>query len=448
MGLRSNLYECWSLVTDGAIVRVLITGATGYIGRKPIVVLIRSGHEVIVASRTRPERLQHNWVFFDLGNASTFTLPLNIDCVIHLAARTTHSNLKASTEILAAKCLLGAALTAQAKFVFVSSQVARADAPTEYGRTKYEIEQLVFKSHGYVVRPGQVYGGEERGLFGVLVNAVKKLPMIPAFLPAPRIQPIHIDDLALCLTKLIESKVDLPHMLCLGSPVAVSFTTFLNLIGLQRFNRNKPSLPIPRGIVTLCVKLLGKKLSSKLGVDKLISLFNVPAMSTAEDLRSLGITLRPLRAGLTRSGQNQRRELIREACALLRYVLNAQCAQASTIRRYVRAIEHLRESHTAELRPFILAYPAYLTLLDWRCNSNNKFASELAWRINMATVVAEASPHTAELFIGSDLFDNKLNNGTRIISSLCKECFWLVLRFLTKPFIEITSFQSAGRYDA
>jgi len=36
----------------------------------------------------------------------------------------------------------------------------------------------------------------KRGLFGTLVKVVRRLPLLPTFLPAPKIQPIHVDDLA------------------------------------------------------------------------------------------------------------------------------------------------------------------------------------------------------------------------------------------------------------
>jgi len=55
------------------------------------------------------------------------------------------------------------------------------DAPTSYGKTKWEIEQLVLAARGYVVRPGQVYGGESNGLFGELIKFAKKSPIFQPF---------------------------------------------------------------------------------------------------------------------------------------------------------------------------------------------------------------------------------------------------------------------------
>jgi NADH dehydrogenase len=421
--------------------RLFITGATGYIGRNLVSALMGAGHEVIAASRERPDHLNTEWVGFDLSSEDPVLLPINVDCVIHLAARTAHSNLTAQTEILAAQQLIEASLLANARFIFVSSQVARPDAPTEYGRTKHEIEQIVLASGGYVVRPGQVYGGEERGLFGVLVKAVKKLPAIPAFVPAPQIQPIHVDDLVSCLIQIAETEDELPRAFNLGSPITVSFTAFLNLIALQRCNRHKTNIPIPSWLVTLGVLFLGKTLASKFGVDKLTSLFNVPFMRTERDLSSLGVSLRSLTNGLTRSGHSGRRSLIREAQALIGFVLGRSRVKSSLVRRYVRAIEHVSAGRIVGLSPFFMRHPAYLALLDFKHHSGSPFVTELTERINIATLVAEASPATSAYFLSSDELDSSIHNATRIFIALANESFWLTLRLLLKPILKPTSFQ-------
>src|SRR5690606_18848395 len=98
-------------------------------------------------------------------------------------------------EIHAASALLSATTALKARFIFVSSQTAQAGAPTQYGRTKHSIEQLVLESGGIVIRPGMVYGGPSLGLNGTLSRLVRKLPVLPAFLPSPRVQPVHVDDL-------------------------------------------------------------------------------------------------------------------------------------------------------------------------------------------------------------------------------------------------------------
>jgi len=56
------------------------------------------------------------------------------------------------------------------------------------------------------VRPGLVYGGEMKGLFGSIAQLVNRLPFLPQFYPSPKVQPIHIDDFVLCLIRILEGE--------------------------------------------------------------------------------------------------------------------------------------------------------------------------------------------------------------------------------------------------
>jgi len=90
--------------------------------------------------------------------------------------------------------------------IFVSSHSARADAPSEYGRTKYAIEQE-FLAAGYsIIRPGLVIG--PGGLFARTAQTLARLPIVP--LPAGGLAPVPViwlDDLLVVLTALLEKSI-------------------------------------------------------------------------------------------------------------------------------------------------------------------------------------------------------------------------------------------------
>ena len=111
-------------------------------------------------SRKRPLSFAPSWIFFDLSLDHLIVLPPGVDAVVHLAANTTQTtSSEDKREVFAAQMLIKAAREADARFIFISSQTARIDAPTAYGRNKWQIEQEVLLAGGWVVRPGQVYGG-------------------------------------------------------------------------------------------------------------------------------------------------------------------------------------------------------------------------------------------------------------------------------------------------
>lgn len=415
--------------------RILVTGATGYIGQRVVALAARSGHEVVAATRQRPLNLDLPWTEFDFARPQSFVMPSAVDVVVHLAAVTTASDVGPEAEIGAARRLVEEGRRAGARLIFVSSQVARHDAPTPYGRIKWSIEQMFAEAGGISIRPGQVYGGPERGLFGLLVRLVRALPVLPAFLPAPQIQPIHVDDLASGILATIERGAPFTGVLCLGSPVPISFTMFLATIAQERLNSRCIFVPVPTAIVLFGVNLLGSSLAARLGLDKLKSLFEVPPMETAGDLDSLGLTLRPIASGIVKSGDSRRRQLAAEGRALLGYILGHRPASA-IVRRYVRVIETLRKGQSLGLAAFFLRNPAFLALLDTPASRSTP-NHETGWRLCAAMIIAEATAEGAQRFLGNPArsLRRPFAATLSIVKAITLTAFWRLMSALAGPWL-------------
>ena len=380
--------------------KLLITGANGYIGQRLVRLAALQGHQMITASR-RPGTgplAALDWLPFDLGQADCFLLPAGIDVLVHLAAVTApNGDPDGEIQLKAAQALLAQCGAAGSRMLFVSSQTARQDAPTSYGRTKWQIEQHVLAAGGWVVRPGQVFGATPAGLFGVLRTLVAKLPCLPAFLPAPRIQPIHVDDLAQGMLTLAAGSVP-SGIYHLAAAEPVSFTRFLGAIAQHRLRRRRLSLPVPVIAVRLAGVLLGARLQQALGLDRLESLFALAAVDAAPDLQRLQLRLRTLEEGMHPSGHDRRRRLLLEGRALLGYLLAAQPA-AGLVRRYVRAIEQVRDGQPLPLPAWLARHSSVMALWD-RCGATGRHGTELAWRLQAATALSEASVQGAARFLG------------------------------------------------
>ena len=415
--------------------RLVVTGATGYIGGRLALLASKGGHEVVAASR-RPVAPALCWIPFELSSTAAIVLPPGTNAVIHLAADTSPAaGVDDEREVLAARSLIAAAQQLEAKFVFVSSQTARPDAPTVYGRTKWRIEQEVLAVGGWVVRPGQVYGGCERGLFGTLVSAVRRLPVILAFLPAPKVQPIHVDDLAEGMLRIIERDDIPPGVLCLASPVPVSFTRFMLAIASGRVRRQRWLVPIPVMLIHVVGGVLGRRLRIRLGLERLNSLFELPLMDTANDLQRLELSLRSLPSGMHPSGDDRRRWLICEGQALLTYVLKERPG-TSLLRRYVRAVEKLRGGSLLDLPAWTLRLPIALALLDDRAFALSARGAEFAWRLDAATTLAEATTQGARRFLGFGRSSGSLMSLISISRAVVAEIVWRVLRIAGTPFLQ------------
>ncbi|MDI1276637.1 sugar nucleotide-binding protein [Methylobacter sp.] len=410
---------------------IIVTGASGYIGTRFISLAQSNNHELVAVSR-QPLETVSVCLSFDLNTSSALSLPKGTDAVLHLAADTAESGEDGHNEIAAAKALIVAASNVSAKFVFVSSQTAREDASTSYGRTKWRIEQEVLAANGLVVRLGQVYGGVERGLFGTLVRLVRVLPVLPAFIPSPWVQPIHVDDCARGLLTFIEREDIRSGIYSLASPNGVSFTGFLRSIAQHRVRQHRIFVPIPVVFVRFFIRLLGLKLSSKLGLYRLNSLFDLPSMDTTADINAIGLELHTLRSGMHRSGSDRRRSLIQEGTALLTYVLRGK-PNSFFVRRYVRMVEKLRAGIPLALPSWVFRWPTTLAWLDDRTYTSTKQGEEFGWRVDAATVIAEASVHGAVRFLGTTQTSQPMAALIRVFLALSAEIFCRCSRLLAYP---------------
>lgn len=414
--------------------RLAVTGATGYIGARLVRQALDRGYRVVALTRRKPSSLPIEWLPFDIANDSEIDLPPDIDALVHLAAETQVAAVDMDSELAAARRLIRASKRCNARFIFVSSQTARPDAPTNYGQSKWRIEQETLAAGGLAVRPGLVYGGPERALFGKLVSAVRSLPVIPAFLPSPEVQPVHVDDLATALITVIASHDMAPTILSVGSETPIGFTSFLRCIAQERLHRPRIAVPVPVVGITLLTKLMGSTLSSRLSLDRLTSLFELPMMDTGEDLRRLGLDLRPLSRGMARSGNNVRRRLLLEARALMTYSLRSQPTSV-LIRRYVRCIEELRGGAALEIPDFVLRAPSAIALLEARGEAKDPKVAEFLWRVNAATFFAEASPQSAARFLDAGRPSSFVRSALKICRALGCEIGWRIGRILIGPFL-------------
>ena len=422
--------------------KMVVTGATGYIGIRLSALATNRGYNVVGASRQRPLSCVASWFEFDLVKNESVILPVGTDVVVHLAANTVGSSgLDDDVEVGAAQNLINSALKARAKFIFVSSQTARVDAPTSYGRTKWRIEQVVLAAGGWVVRPGLVYGGELRGLFGTLVMAVQKLPLLPAFIPTPKVQPIHVDDLVEGLIRIAERGDIQPGVYCLAAPSPSSFSTFLAEIAKSRLRCKRVFVPVPVVAINIFASVIGSAWRSRLRLERLRSLFDLPVMATALHLEELGLVLRPLPDGLCPSGDDRRRRLLREGQALLAYILKEQPGSA-VLRRYVRAIESLRDGRAFGLPGVFLNYPGLMSLLDKTSWPEDPLGAEFIWRLDAAIMLSEASPAGAAHFLGRR--HGLLSSLLSIMNALIGEAIWRLARVFVSPMLRLCMAREKG----
>jgi nucleoside-diphosphate-sugar epimerase len=159
--------------------RVLISGASGFIGSALIQCLSQQGFEVIALSRTgHVNNFSGTVIKWCLGDSIHSNVASSIDCAIHLAYdfRGKQGARISERETVSFISLLNKQGVPR-QLVF-SSYSSGEHASSRYGQTKYQIEQSVAKIRGVViVRPGLVIG--DGGIFGRIKKWAQRLPVIP-----------------------------------------------------------------------------------------------------------------------------------------------------------------------------------------------------------------------------------------------------------------------------
>jgi nucleoside-diphosphate-sugar epimerase len=425
--------------------KIAVTGATGYIGRRVVASASKSGHEVISLSRRPDHPFSSNWFPYDLSATEHIFLPEGVEVLIHLAANTSfRSGLSAEEEIFAAQKLVNLTKDRGIKFIFISSQTARSDAPTAYGRVKFQIEQKVIEAQGLVIRPGLVYGGTPNGLYGELIRSVNKFYFLPLFFPGPKVQPIHVDDLTWGILRVAElHSNNFGPVIMLGSIEPVSFGRFLGGIAKARLRVTRLFIPIP-SIVIIMMSGVFSKLGGSL--NRINSLFNLASMDTRSDLNFLGLSLRPLDIGLHASGSAIRRQLILEGHAFYAYLVG-EAPKKIYIRHYVRIIEKLRKGLPLQIPFSSKFWPFLIGVLDRKNSVQSKWIEEYRWRLSAVTLLAEASSRGAINFLGNKVDNGFLVSLLGIMSAILIELFFRLSRLLLAPLIKIIFSEKLKRAD-
>jgi nucleoside-diphosphate-sugar epimerase len=108
--------------------------------------------------------------------------------------------------------LLQAAKSAGVKsLVFISTLSAFEGCRSMYGKAKLEIERIAEQNGACVVRPGLVYSDKPGGMFGRLVDQVRRAKVLPKFTGGTQNQYlVHAEDLGALVLACAEERISCP----------------------------------------------------------------------------------------------------------------------------------------------------------------------------------------------------------------------------------------------
>ncbi len=370
---------------------LILTGADGYIGARLVAHALSQGWSVTVLSRrsqSAQDRVRR--IPWALGAplppaAIDPALPTARQVLVHLAHDWSDARpgpAEATLNLEGTRALLDACRAAGlGRFVFVSSQSARADAANVYGRAKWRIEQMLEGDTEVAARVGLVYGGPQRAMFGLLCMLTARLPVLPMIDPWREVQPIHLDEVCEGLLGLAAGTGG--GWSGLAAPSGVPFGSFLRTLARELHGRRLRILPIPLRLALLACDVLGwLPVGPKPDRERILGLAGTRPMNCEAHLRALNLTIAPLTERL-RLEPASRKAVLAEGRALLSYVLRARPGCALLL-RYVRAVGG---AGPLPLPGLMRRVPRLIRLVEPRAA-----ASHLSQRLALAMALAEASP--------------------------------------------------------
>jgi len=317
---------------------LVVTGASGYVGRHLLDEVRLRGWGVIALSRRALHAPHVLHVPYDLNAPLPQWPAAEVGGVIHLAYDVSEKAVPPEREVAAAEELAARARALRVPFVFVSSQ--NAGLPTRYGQVKEATERVVLREGGTVVRVGLVYGGYQTGsgLFWRLDEWVRRWPVVPFFLPSPRVVPIHVSDLARWLCDAVERREWEGKRVFLHTGLECSLNRFLWFLCRSRRRACCVPAPVPlwaaHALTRLFARVFPRYFWVTQRIEGLIGLR--PANPGEGDV--VQVPGRSLLDGLHPRGSARRRQRLHEGWRLLHGFLGRRVPLV-LVRHYARACE-------------------------------------------------------------------------------------------------------------
>ncbi len=237
--------------------KILLTGANGYIGKRLLPLLIRQGHDVVALVRSpsrlkiAPEFLDHVEVYIgDLMVAGTLNeLPKDIDAayyLVHSMAR--HKKNFMEQEKRCAENFVKALEKTKVQQIIYLGGIANADQLSPHLLSRRNVEDILGSSEIplTILRAGIIFGAGSAS-FEIIRDLVEKLPvMVAPKWVATKSQPIAVIDVLFYLTEVLGNRKCFNETFDIGGPDRMSYKEmlyrFAKLRGLKRYIIQVPVL--------------------------------------------------------------------------------------------------------------------------------------------------------------------------------------------------------------
>jgi NADH dehydrogenase len=255
--------------------RVFLTGGTGFVGRYVADALLADGHDLRCLVRQGSEdgldQREHERVEVVIGDIvepdSLRGLMDGCDAVVHLVGIIEEKPSKGVTfqrvHVDGTRNVLDAARASGVeRFVHMSANGARADAPSDYQTTKWEAETLVREAgfaHWTVFRPSIIFGdpgpGRPEFCSQLWRDLIKPFPVTPILGDGEyELQPVAVEAVAQGFTQALRQDENAAY--CVAGRERFPFDTIVDIISRGAGIKPKPKVHQPEWLSRAAIKTL------------------------------------------------------------------------------------------------------------------------------------------------------------------------------------------------
>ncbi|MEX0813373.1 MAG: SDR family oxidoreductase [Chitinophagales bacterium] len=217
--------------------KILLTGATGYIGKRLLPTLVENGHKVVCCTRdpdrfTPPESLEDNIqvIQVDLLDIKTLeNIPLDIDAAYYLVHSMSTSDEYEVLEKESAINFRNAIEKTQAKQIIYLSGIVNDNNLSKHLNSRKNVElELAKGSYNLTTLRAGIIIGSGSASFEIIRDLVEKLPIMiaPKWLNT-KCQPIGVTDVIKFLIKSLGNKSTYNKNFDIGGPSILTYKEML-----------------------------------------------------------------------------------------------------------------------------------------------------------------------------------------------------------------------------